>query len=79
MTARIHPAPNKGIVRRFSYWFTRRRFKRVLTPIAVRAHDPYSLVAYGNFELAFERAKSVDKPLKMLAQGKVARLVECHW
>ena len=78
-TARIEPAPKKGLVRRFSYWYTHRRFKKLLTPIGIRGYDPYSLVAYGNFELVFERAKSVDKKLKMLAQTKVAQLVECHW
>jgi len=79
MTARIGTAPNKGAIRRFSYWFTKRRYKKVLTPVGIRAHDAYSLVAFGNFELAFERAKSVDKTLKMLAQHKVAQLVECGW
>ena len=79
MTARVEPAPNKGFFRRFAYWFSKRRYKKVLKPVGIRGHDPYSLVAYGNFELVFERAKSVDKTLKMLAQGKVAHLVECHW
>ena len=79
MPARLEPAPAKGIVRRFSYWVSKRRYRTVLTPLGIRAHDPYGLVAYGNFELAFERAKSVDKELKMLAQFKVAQLVECNW
>ncbi|MBW3595027.1 MAG: hypothetical protein KY391_05560 [Actinobacteria bacterium] len=79
MGARLGTAPNKGPIRRFSYWFTKRRYKKVLTPVGIRAHDPYSLVAYGNFELAFERAKSVDKHLKMLAQHKAAQLIECNW
>ena len=79
MTARLEPAPSKGLIRRFSYWYSKRRFKKVLTPVAIRAHDPYSLVAFGNFELAFERAKRVDKRLKWLAQQKVAELVECNW
>ena len=79
MTARLDSAPPKGPIRRFSYWFSKRRYKKVLKPVGIRAHDPYSLVAYGNFELVFKRAKSVDKTVKMLAMGKVARLVECHW
>ncbi len=79
MAARIQAAPKKGVIRRFSYWFTKRRYKKVLAPVGIRAHDPYSLTAYGNFELAFERAKSVDSQLKLLAQYKVAQLVECGW
>lgn len=79
MSARVAPAPNKGLIRRFSYWFTKRRYKKVLTPVSVRAHDPYTLVAYGNFELVFERGNTVDKKLKMLAQHKAAQLVECGW
>ncbi len=79
MAARVEAAPKEGLIRRFSYWFTKRRYKKVLAPVGIRAHDPYSLVAYGNFELAFERAKSVDKGLKLLAQSKVAQLVECTW
>lgn len=79
MSTRLEAAPNRGLIRRFSYWFSKRRYKRVLTPVGVRAHDPYTLIAFGNFELVFERANSVDKKLKMLAQYKAAQLVECGW
>jgi len=79
MGARIEAAPNKGLVRRVAYWVTKRRYKKVLAPVGVRGHDPYSLVAFGTFELAFERAKSADERLKFLAQYKTAQLVECGW
>ena len=76
---RIDPAPSKGPLRRFSYWFSKHRYNKVLDPVAVRGHHQPLLMAYGNFELILERVRRVDLTTKRLAMTKVASLVECEW
>ena len=77
--ARIAPAPEKGPIRRISYWVSRRRMGKVLDPIAIRAHHQPLLVGYGNFELILERVHRVDEVTKKLAMTRVAMLAGCEW
>jgi hypothetical protein len=70
-------ASNAGLFVRIAYWFTRRRLGRVITPIKIAAHHSRLLRAVGAMEMGQEAAKSVDAPLKMLAEVKVAMLVGC--
>ena len=77
--ARIDGVPESkaGLLVRFAYWFSRRRLGRVPEPLAVAAHHPKILQAYGAYEFALERARLVDKRLKALAGIKAAALVGC--
>ena len=77
--ARIAPAAEKGLIRRVSYWVSRRRLGKVLDPIAIRAHHQPLLMAYGNYELVFERVHRVDAVTKKLAMARVAMLAGCEW
>ena len=76
---RIEPAPAKGPLRRFSYWFSKKRSGKVLDPIALRAHHQPLLMAYGNFELILDRVHRVDPITKKLAMFRVAMLAGCEW
>jgi AhpD family alkylhydroperoxidase len=48
-------------------------------PIAVQAHHPLLMNAYGAFELAFQRSKKLPERLKALAELKAAALAGCEW
>ncbi|MFV8753148.1 carboxymuconolactone decarboxylase family protein [Nannocystaceae bacterium ST9] len=73
------PARGSGLFVRFVYWFARRRLGRVPAPIAIMAHHRAVLAAVGGFELAIERADSVDVQLKELAQLLAASRIGCRF
>jgi hypothetical protein len=54
---RIEGVPEReaGLLRRFAYRFSRRRFGKVAEPMMVTAHHPRLLADYGAFELALDR------------------------
>ena len=68
-----------NLIVRFSYWVSRLRTGKVAEPVAVRAHHPWVMMSYGTYELMFERAHKLDKRLAVLAAGRVAAIVGCHW
>ena len=70
-------AEHAGWLARFGYWFSMRRFGRVVEPLAVSAHHRAILCGYSAYELALDRTRLVDKRLKTLASLKAAALVGC--
>ena len=64
---------------RIGYWFARRKVGEVPRPLAIYAHNPWIMRAYGTFELMAERATYADKRLKILASIKTGTLVGCPW
>jgi hypothetical protein len=70
---------NAGLFARIAYFFARKKVGRIPEPMTMYAHNPWVLTAYGNFELAFDRASRVDKRLKTLASIKAGALVGCAW
>jgi hypothetical protein len=70
-------ARQAGLFVRFAYWLTRRKLGRVVTPVKITAHHPRLLRAMAAMEMGQEAARSVEAPLKMLAQIKVALLIGC--
>lgn len=77
--SRIEGVPeNKvGLLARFAYWYSRRRFGKVAEPLAVAAHHGWIFQGYGAYEFALDRARLVDAKLKVLAEIKAATLVGC--
>lgn len=77
--ARIEGIPKSeaGLLTRFAYWYSRRRFGKVPEPLTLVAHHPRLSRGYGLFELALQKARLVDARLKELASIKVATLVGC--
>jgi 4-carboxymuconolactone decarboxylase len=79
--ARILDAPEKdaGLLGRFAYRFSRRRFGKVPEPVRVTAHHRNVLLGTGAMELALDRSGLVDARLKKLAEMKVALVVGCEF
>lgn len=78
---RIEGVPEReaGLLGRFAYRFSRRRFGKVAEPLKVTAHHPRLFSGYGAFELALDRSRLVDERLKSLAETKVATTVGCEF
>ncbi len=68
-----------GLPVKVAYWFSRKRFRRIVSPVKVICHHSWVLLGSWAFEMAFERSKKVDARLKELALIKVAALVGCPW
>jgi hypothetical protein len=74
---RLDAPARPGLMARIAYWFSRRRFGRVLEPLTVTAHHPRVMRGYGQMELALEGARTLPKQLKVLAQVRAALRVGC--
>jgi AhpD family alkylhydroperoxidase len=72
-------ARKAGPLVKIAYVMTRRQFGRMMDPVAVYAHAPGLLVGYGRFERATSKQHRVEERLKMLAEAKVAALVNCEF
>ena len=79
--ARVRAVPEReaGLLGRFAYRFSRRRFGDVAEPLTVTAHHPRVLFGYGMMELALDRSSLVDESLKQLAVLKAAAMVGCEF
>jgi AhpD family alkylhydroperoxidase len=79
--ARIKGLPKResGLLGRLAYWFSERRYGKVLEPLPVAAHHPRLLFGSGTMELALDGSRSVDVRLKMLAEIKVAAVIGCEF
>jgi AhpD family alkylhydroperoxidase len=64
-------------VERFAYAISRRRFGRLLSPIATMAHSPNVLAGWLTFERALESANRLDERLEGLAGMRAAQLTGC--
>ncbi len=88
MTTRINGVPARsGPFTRASLWFARRKLanvagretERMIEPLQAFTHAPMLLFGYGMFELAGDRARSVEHRLKELAVLKAATIVNCEY
>src|SRR6266849_4686638 len=70
----------KGLMMKLAYYFTRRQFGKVFTPLKV--HSARLPAAFGMF---YGRVNSLDKKLllppetRLLIRAQVARLNVCHF
>jgi AhpD family alkylhydroperoxidase len=79
--AHIEPraARSAGLFIKLVYWFVRRRFGRVPTPVGIMAHNKAILAAAAGYELGLERARALDVRLEELATLKTATLIGCRF
>jgi AhpD family alkylhydroperoxidase len=68
-----------GVLTKLAYRQAEKQLGEVPEPFAIAAHHTKLALGYGAFEMAVERADSVDEKLKMLAAMKAALLVGCEW
>jgi alkylhydroperoxidase family enzyme len=73
------PEKDSGLLGRFAYRFSRRRFGKVPEPVRVTAHHRKVLLGMSAMELALDRSNLVDARLKKLAEMKVALVVGCEF
>ena len=66
-----------GLFARLAYWATKRQLGKLVAPVQILAHHPRSLWANSQMEQADAAGKRVEKPLKYLAELRVATLVGC--
>jgi AhpD family alkylhydroperoxidase len=64
---------------RASYAYTKRRFGKVLEPLAVSAHHKPTMIAMGAFETALERSHRVPHRLKAMGELKAAMMAGCEF
>jgi AhpD family alkylhydroperoxidase len=74
---RLPPARPRGLFARITYAMSRRRFGHVIGPFQVTAHNPAILTGYTLYELALERADSIDPRLENLAAQRAATMTGC--
>jgi AhpD family alkylhydroperoxidase len=77
--ARIDAPRKPGVLARIAGWYSRRRFGKEMESLAPYAHRPGLLVGYSALETAFERSRSLNHRLKLLAELKAATLTGCEW
>jgi AhpD family alkylhydroperoxidase len=76
---RIAGAPPKGLLRKYVYRETRKRYDRDLEPMEVMGHSKKLLMAVGPYELMLERMHTVPSKLKALGELKAALMVGCEF
>lgn len=70
------PSPLTRVVWRIA---RRQTGGKLAEPVALMAHSPLLMNAYGGFEMAFERSKRAPRNLKALAELKASALCGCEW
>jgi hypothetical protein len=71
------PAQKASLATRIVYWLCRRRFGKVVEPLAIVSHHRWLARGYGAFEFAREKSRLVGARLKLLAELKAATLIGC--
>ena len=71
------PERDAGWIAKFIFRGIRRRVGRVSDTWKVAAHKPGLLLGWALHELSYDRASSLNRRLRTLAQLKVAALVGC--
>lgn len=73
------PVRDAGLLARLAYRFTRRQFGMTPEPLTVAAHHPWILRGYVAYEAMLDRARLVDRRLRLLAELEVAALIGCRF
>ena len=71
------PTERAGLLTRFAYRYSRRRFGKVAEPLTVAAHHRQIFQAYGAYEFMLDRARAVEPRINALASIKAATLIGC--
>ena len=66
-----------GMMTRAAYMGAKRMVGKVPLPMRIMALNPWVMRAYGAFEMAMGRAKTLPANLKELAAVKAASLIGC--
>jgi alkylhydroperoxidase family enzyme len=70
----------RGIIPRLSFRYAKRRFGRIVEPVAAAAHHPGVLIAVGALETTIQLGlKKLDPNLRWLAIQMAATSIGCSW
>ncbi len=70
----------KGIIARLSFRYAKRRFGRIVEPVAAAAHHSGVLIAMGTLETTVQIGlKKLDPTLRWLAIQMAAGTIGCSW
>lgn len=75
--ARIQGKRGGGLYARLAYWVSRLTLGRVIEPLRIHAHSAPALWGMTQMQASQKAAKRLDPRLKLLAQVRVAQLVDC--
>jgi AhpD family alkylhydroperoxidase len=64
---------------RASYAYSKRRFGKVVGPLAVSAHHKPTMIGMGAFETALDRSNQVPDRLKVFGELKAALMAGCEY
>lgn len=77
--ARISLYPPRSFTVRLASWFSRRRYGKVMDPIAAMGHHPRVLRDVARYEQRIEKWKDLDDGLKHLAVMVASSRIGCSW
>ncbi|TQK50686.1 alkylhydroperoxidase family enzyme [Streptomyces sp. SLBN-118] len=77
--ARISLAPRRSLLFRFTEWYSKRVYGKVLDPARALAHNPRVLWSDLRFEQSVAKWKHLDADLKALAEMATAASIGCSW
>jgi AhpD family alkylhydroperoxidase len=78
--ARIEAPEKPGPLTRLVWRIAKRQTGgKLAEPVALMAHSPLLMNAYGGFEMAFEHSKRAPRNLKLLVELKASALCGCEW
>ncbi|AXK33036.1 carboxymuconolactone decarboxylase family protein [Streptomyces armeniacus] len=77
--ARISLDPPRTLTVRLAAWYSRRKFGKVLDPLAAMGHHPRMLRDSGRYEQRIARWNELDPGLKTLAVLAVSARIGCSW
>jgi len=68
-----------GRLVRIAYWMTRRQYGMTPQPLTVAARHPWIFRGYAAYEAMLDRARLVERRLRLLAELKIAALIGCRF
>lgn len=77
--ARISLTPPRTLTVRIAEWYSRRKYGKVLDPVAAVGHHPRVLLDGGRYEQRLTKWKELDAGLKHLAVMVSAARIGCSW
>ncbi len=75
--SRIEGKKGGSLYARLVFWVSQRTLGRVIEPLRIHAHSPGALWGMTQMQASQKAAKGLDPRLKLLAQLRVAQMVDC--
>lgn len=77
--ARISLDPPRTLLVRFTEWYSRRAYGKVLDPVRAAGHNPRVLMTQARYERSLAKWNRLDPELKALAVMASSAAIGCSW